>query len=646
VAWDDDLDGPHLRIAASGAARVGVLAGPGTGKTKYGLMRRVARLLTEGVPGDRVLLISFTRVAAADLRDKVAELEVVGAEEVRATTLHAYCLRLLQRDSILALSGRNPRILLDHEKDLMLRDIGGGFGTIHDRRKLLEALLAGWARLATEHPGVALEDEDRSFERKVIRWLNIHRAMLIGEVVPIARRYLSTNPAAEELDAFDHLVIDEYQDLNALEQDLLEVLATNAESLCVAGDDDQSIYSVRYANPLGIRNFLARPDVETHDIAVCGRSPANVVYMANSLIEQAPRRSKPPLEPLFPNRQGEVSIVQWPDDLSEVDGIASAIADDVYRRGIEPGDILVLTNWRRLGQRIRDRVIDLNIPVRSYFTEEILDSDASREALALLRLAIDAADRPAMRVLVGLEEQSGRTSAYQRLLEYCYSHALEPSDVLSRLAAGRHLDGLRVPALVERFRLAMHRVERLRKLELSDLVDELFPADDDTLAELRGIALDSLGVAEKPGDVLDDVVLAVTQDDVPQHPNFVRIMSLHKSKGLTADTVYIVGAVDGILPTVTSTDPAEIQDAIAEGRRLFYVAITRAVKELVISTSRTMDRADAYARRVNFEPSTTRRLGDRVTIRTIASPYIAELGPSAPRGERGSSWLASRSGGA
>jgi ATP-dependent DNA helicase UvrD/PcrA len=102
VAWDDDLAGPHREIAGSGARRIGVLAGPGTGKTSYGLMRRVARLLEQGAPPEEILLISFTRTAAHDLRTKVADLGVPGAEDVRATTLHSYCFSLLQRDAVLA----------------------------------------------------------------------------------------------------------------------------------------------------------------------------------------------------------------------------------------------------------------------------------------------------------------------------------------------------------------------------------------------------------------------------------------------------------------------------------------------------------------------------------------------------------------
>ena len=189
----------------------------------------------------------------------------------------------------------------------------------------------------------------------------------------------------------------------------------------------------------------------------------------------------------------------------------------------------------------------------------------------------------------------------------------------------------------------MRRVNRLHTLALPELIDELFADSEESLADLRGVALNSLQAAEGPSEVLDDIVSAVTQDDVPQHPNFVRVMSLHKSKGLTADAVYIVSAIHGILPTVTSTDQAEVEAAIDEGRRLFYVALTRTANQLVISSSRTMGLAEAHARRVKFQYSTMRRSGNRRTVRTIASPYIAELGPSAPRSQRGSTWLASRS---
>ena len=176
--------------------------------------------------------------------------------------------------------------------------------------------------------------------------------MLIGEVVPEVHKYFTSNPAAEELDSIDHVIVDEYQDLNRLEQSLLDTL-TGAASLCVAGDDDQSIYSVRYANPDGILDYMDRDEVETHKIMVCGRCPEPILSMANSLISQAPGRRKPGLSPKDSAGAGAVAIVQWPDVDAEIDGVVAAIAGDVGSGRREPGDILVLTNWRKIGEGIR-----------------------------------------------------------------------------------------------------------------------------------------------------------------------------------------------------------------------------------------------------------------------------------------------------
>lgn len=640
MAWDDGIEGVHREIAGSTAKRIGVLAGPGTGKTSFGLMRRVVRLLEEGVPGERILLLSFTRVAAADLRHKVAALNALGAEGVRATTLHGYCFSLLQQESILAITGRTPRILLAHEVDLMLRDVGGDFGTIHERRRLLQAFVAGWSRGIQDHPGVAGADEEREFENSVMLWLRTHGAMLIGEVVPLAHRFLTTNPQAAALEAFDHVIVDEYQDLNVLEQHLLDCLASNGD-LCIAGDDDQSIYSVRYANPDGILSFLDRQEVEKYSITVCGRCPKNVLGMANSLIAHAPGRTKDDLTPREETSAGNVAIVQWADVETEVDGIVSAIAADVGSERWEPGQILVLTNWRKIGESIRTRLAELDIPARSFFTEEELRFDEGRAALALLRLVVDEDDTSAMRVLLGLGDATGRTESYQRLLGYCALHSCRPREVLDRLASGEKL-GLTVPALIKRFRWVVAKIDQLRQLGLPELVDALLPAEANAVADLRAVAVDALVEAETADDLLRMVIEVVTQDDVPQNPDFVRVMSLHKSKGLTSQSVYVVAAVDGILPTITSDDPTVVDAAMREGRRLFYVAVTRAASELVISGSSSMDLADANSRRVSIAPKSTRRSGARIVCRTIASPYVAELGPDAPKPQKGETWLQNR----
>lgn len=539
MAWDDNIEGPYRKIAASNHMRIGILAGPGTGKTSLGLMRRVVRFLEEGVSGDRILLLSFTRVAAADLRDKVAALSAPGVKDVRATTLHAHCFRLLQQESVLAITERTPRILLDHEVDLMLRDIGGEFGNIHDRRRLLEAFIAGWARGLENYPGIAGTNEEREFEHSIMSWLRTHKSMLIGEVVPLAYRFLNTNPQAAALDAFDQVIVDEYQDLNILEQQLLDRFASNA-GLCIAGDDDQSIYSVRYANPEGILTFLARENVEKHVLEVCGRCPENILAVANSLIRNAPRRTKGDLRPKDMASRGTIAIVQWPDVDAEIDGIVAAIAGDVSSERREPGKILVLTNWRKIGERIRTRLAELHIPAQSFFSEEELKSDDGKEALALLRLVVNERDAPGLRVILGVGDGTGRSEPYQRLLTFCRDNATEPRTVLDRLNEGQTL-GINIRGIVQHFSRAKGKLELLKGLELSNLVDALFPVDSETTLDLRGIALAAIGDAKSPADLLRCIIEAVTQDEVPQNPDFVRVMSLHKSKGLTSESVFIVG---------------------------------------------------------------------------------------------------------
>jgi DNA helicase II / ATP-dependent DNA helicase PcrA len=636
VTWDEGIDGPHLAIAASDADRIGILAGPGTGKTARGLMRRVARLLEQGVPPQEILLISFTRTAAHDLREKVANLGAAGAEEVRATTLHAYCFSILQRDAVLAITRRHPRPLLDHEVDLMLRDLSGDFGNLDERRQMLLAFEAGWARTTSEHPG-AEDPDDQRFETAVLRWLRHHRAMLIGEVVPIAHAYLRDNPMAEERQRYRHVVVDEYQDLNALEQALLDLLAAEG-GLCIAGDDDQSIYGFRYANPEGILRFLERKEVERIEIGVSGRCPRVVLAMANELIAHAPDRRKPPLEALK-RVDGCVAIVQWSDLDEEVDGLTTAIAQSVERGRREPGDILVLVNRQRVGEMIRTRLKELDVPAHSFFSQESVSTDEAREALALLRLAVGD-DPVSWRVILGIGAADGRAPAYARLADAALEHGAGEMEILDRLHAGERL-GVRVPALLGRFAAAKARLDALPRDDPAAVIDALLPEDVSEVSSLREIAVEELLQAEDLEGLVERIIVRVSQHDVPERPDFVRIMSLHKSKGLTSPAVFLACTVDGVVPTIPSRlTEAEAEAAYNEQRRLVYVALTRAAEELVISSAVRMGVATAASMGVRFAHQQIRRKGRELTAPTIASPYLNEFAASSPAPIRGVDWLA------
>ena len=263
MTWYSDLEGQALKIAQTDMSPLRVVAGPGTGKS-FALKRRVARLLEEGAEARRILGLTFTRNAAANLVDDLRNLGVEGCEYIQAGTLHAYCYGLLSKKHVFDFLGRIPRPIIffnksgvmQYEGAPLLQDIRnyGEFGNKREGTKRIRAFEAAWARLQSDSPGWPFDAIDKEFQKILIDWFTFHGAILIGELVPLALQYLRDNPEAPELKSFDHVLVDEYQDLNKAEQVLIDSLC-NTSSQTVVGDPDQSIYSFRYANPEGIMTF-------------------------------------------------------------------------------------------------------------------------------------------------------------------------------------------------------------------------------------------------------------------------------------------------------------------------------------------------------------------------------------------------------
>lgn len=638
--WNDGIHGTHLAIAASKERRIAVLAGPGTGKTSYGMMRRVARLLEEGTDPGSILLLSFTRTAAHDLRSKVEALGVDGAADVRATTIHSYCFALLQREAVFQATQRTPRPLLDHEAGTMLRDLRGDYGDIRNRRRLLNDFESGWARQISDHPGQSPIPQDRAFEREILDWLHRHNAMLLGEVVPLAYHYVYNNPASQEIQRYQHVLVDEYQDLNYLEQRLITLLSEGEQSnLCIIGDDDQSIYSFRNANPDGILNFYHQPDVERHHIDVCGRCPQQILAVANELISHAPNRQKPPLT-ARQTSQGSVYVVQWENMQEEVNGIAAAIARDLETERFTAGEILVLTNRQRIGEPLRMRLNSLGIPAHSFFSQEAIASDEAIYGLAILRMAVSD-DPVSFRVILGIGDNDQRADAYARLSDFARTVGESESHLLAQAANGAKLP-IRIPALISRYREAIQQLRNLPEDDLAKTVDVLFPPNSLETSAIRDIALAALPECSNLTDLCREIVVRVSQHEIPENPNYVRIMSLHKSKGLTSRSVYVTGMVDGVLPRRNDRQTLQECDAaLDEQRRLLYVAITRASEQLVLSSFLEMELGLASQVGASVNQGRYRRVGNTTVAPTMASPYFNQLGPSCPRPVTGATWLAS-----
>jgi superfamily I DNA/RNA helicase len=641
MPWNTGLQGTPFNIAAYSGTQLRVVAGPGTGKT-FALMRRVARLLEQSVQAKRILAVTFTRTAANDLGDKLAQLGVVGADQVAAKTLHSVSFGLLSRSAVFQMLNRVARPLMAHEQNTMVCDLAPQFGGKKESKKLIEAFEAYWARLQHHDPGWPNNPVEQAFDHALRSWLRFHNAMLVGEVIPLALDFILQNPGHPDIPVYEHVLVDEYQDLNKADQALIEAIGGQA-AVTVIGDEDQFIYSFRFAHPEGIAEY---PDTHTgtHDeqLDECRRCPKRIVAIANSLISHNQRLAPKVLLPHAPNAEGNIYIVQHPSTADEVQTIAEYV--DWYliqNPGMPAGEVLVLSSRRQLGNGIRDRlntIAQQNGRVweaQSFYFEDALNSNRAADGFSLLTLLVDPDDRPSLRYWLGEHAQDCRHRPYRRLREHCEQSGQSPRAALQDVVDGK-LKIAHTGSLAVRFSELNQRLATLKALDIPGLIDALFPDGNAETVSVRHTALLVAPNVSTTKELLDELRVVITQPELPgSQGTAVRIMSLYKSKGLTARLVIIAGCVAGILPYIdTDESPAEQERQRQEQRRLFYVGITRSTETLVLNSSVRMPLASGYTMGM---PLLARQGGDAILQ---ASPFMSELGSSAPPVVLATTWRA------
>jgi superfamily I DNA/RNA helicase len=608
------------------------------------MKRRVARLLESGVEPQRILPVTFTKVAAEDLHRELVQMGVEGCEQLEATTLHSLALRGLMRAHVFQATGRTARPLNDFEKKPLEADLAGQFGGVREVRRRIKAYESAWAREQHHEPGAPADAIDVAFEQALVAWLIFHRSLLIGEVIPIFLEYVRNDPHAPERAEFTHVLVDEFQDLNRAEQELVGLLGENAEE-CIVGDDDQSIYSFKHAHPQGIRTWGegAEPPPSDVEMAECRRCPSRVVRMANSLIARnVDRDAGRVLEAMEANGDGIVRVIRYMTVAQEAQGIANII-QDLVDDGVLPGDILVLAQRDAIGTPIYEALTELGVPTKSYYAEAELETEFAQERYAYLRLLSDTDDRVALRWLVGLYGHNWNEAGYRRVRQECEANGLSPWAVLTALADGE-LHIAHTNNVTNRFEEVRARIDQLRVLMeaggVMAVVNELFPDDEAQVRDIRGIMV---GALEESPDLtihqfLGAVSDAITKPEIPENVEDVRVMSLHKSKGLSSPVTIIAGCVEGLLPRQPAAElsPQEVLASIEEQRRLFYVGITRVKAapphhpgRLILTSAREMP--VAAARRAGISPANT----SYGQAKLLPSRFLGEFNGHAPGTEQG-----------
>ncbi len=642
--WLEGIEGDALPLLITSDTKVmRVVAGPGSGKTT-GLKRRVTRLIRDkGVSAEKIFVGTFTRAIAAELAgalgvsatsDELSEERV----DVEVSTLHALALRLIRRHPT-ARPGRTLRFLLGFERDAMLYDIGEVMPNLPkhtDRKKELSRVCSAWAA------GTNLEMA--GFIGEMDRWLRSHAGMLIDEVVQLARIGLESGDILAG--CFDEVIIDEYQDLTAAEQQLVENIWSERGSLVVLGDDDQSIYSFRFNHPGGITEFVDRwkseslVDLDIPDNRRCGRV---IVDLANAMM--ATSGSKKP--PMISRRgeEGELSLVYWPSVGREVGGLAK------YMKARKDVQFLVLVPRRFIGYKLKDAVGN---DAQTSFHEEVLEIPIVQERFALASLVENPDDRVALRAVLGFQSNGiehgpkRNAKAYKSIEGIPTSglqllHAIVKGEINAKGQGSQHLRA--------RARSTLEFFEELGDdPDPGEVIAAVFDpalaakvADDDRrekarrdLEQLRDAAL---AAYEGPGNIELSAILdhlryriAMRTPLLETKDTRVRIMTLHGAKGLEADVVVVAGAADQIIPGIVRKTASEAQKIREEQRRLLYVSVTRARRELVISWPKSMEYKEATKNNVRIDMVWSRSDATQVIKlgRTALLPDIAQKPQAGP----------------
>jgi len=635
MPWDDHLEPPYLNVAQHSGSPLRVLAGPGTGKT-FSIMKRVSRLIEEEDNLQSILLVTFTRMAARDLVRKISEIGIPDGIDVEATTLHSLSFSILNKEQVIEATSRTPRPLLKFEMDPILHDLKHqGLGGIRDLRKNIRAYESAWARLQREEPGWAQSDDDKQLEDALLAWLKFHNAMLIGELIPITLDYLRSNPVSPYSKKYEHVVVDEFQDLNKAEQVLIRYLIENPDNICIAGDDDQSIYAFKYANPEGIREFNTVYS-NTHDevLTECRRCPKIIVKVASELIAKNNRYPKV-LSEKSDNIEGEIDIIQWNGPKKEAEGIGKIVKHFIEREGIPPGEVLILAQRQQIAKNIEEEIKRYNINVINYYNDDILNNDISKERYVILNLLAYPNDRVTLRWWLGRESNNWNASSYSKLREHCETTNDTIIVALEKLKDGT-INISRSQRLVDRYNRLTALKEQIGETTGIDLINILFPGNMEECKDLRNSALRIMDEDISAKDLIDRLREEIIHPEIPLQRNEVSIMSLHKAKGLEADLVIIPACVEGLIPSIDrDKTTAEQQGELEENRRLFYVGITRTKKVLILSSFLWMN--IGLASRMKIQHTVSGNLA-----KVQSSQFIRELGRNCPSPVKGEDFIRER----
>lgn len=635
AAYLETLNDPQKQAVTSESRRLLVLAGAGSGKTRV-ITSRIGWLsLEKGISPFSILAVTFTNKAAKEMRERLAEL-VPAAEELTVRTFHSFCAWMLRRNGAALGLGRNFVIYDDEDSRNLLKTVWPA----RDRRT--HTRLAGLVSRAKDF-GLTPEDDlsDISPDPDFKKAFALYEAKLrqtgnvdFGDLISLSVKLLSENPEIRNRfrQRFKAVLVDEYQDSNYMQFALLKELTGDETSLCVVGDDDQSIYRFRGALVQNILDFPREfPGTEIIRLEENYRSTGNILAAASGLIAHNRNRMGKTLWSRKPDGPG-IKVFYCEDQEEE----AMLCARMVQQSG-QPGGSAILYRTNAQSRVLEKRLRMANVPYVIVGSISFYSREEIKDALAYLSLLVNPADEIAFRRIANKPARGISKTSVETLVAYAYENGKTFLEIcaqppLEKRAAtrSREFAGLFDSWLSGEDTNLGGLIKRvIRDSGLWDYYQESDKADSTSrsknLEELVSAAADFSPGEEGLADFLELIALDQSAFDQDQDStgDKVTLITMHNTKGLEFDHVYITGLEQGLFPR------EEDDEGLEEERRLFYVALTRARESLVITSCR---RRLLFGRYDQFEPS---RFLDELPperlevtgapARNVPSPYHAGL---------------------
>ena len=629
-----------------------ILAGAGSGKTRV-LTHRVAYLIEEqGVNPWNILAITFTNKAAGEMRDRVDQLVTFGAESVWVATFHSTCVRILRRYIDRLGFDHNFTIYDSDDQKTLMKDICKRL-QIDTKTYKEKAILGAISSAKDELIGpeeYELNNMADFGKRKIAaaykeyqKQLRNNNALDFDDLIVKTVELFQMNP--DILDAyqerFKYIMVDEYQDTNTAQFRLISLLASKYQNLCVVGDDDQSIYKFRGANIGNILNFESVfPNARTIKLEQNYRSTQTILDAANHVIQNNVGRKRKTL--WTANGNGTPIIYQqFMTAYEEAEYIAGEITKKVGEGEYRYNDCAILYRTNAQSRLFEEKFLPANIPYKIIGGINFYARKEIKDLLAYLKTVDNAKDDLEVRRIINVPKRGIGATTLAKVQDYAAEHAIS---FYNALRAAEEIPSLgRSAAKVRPFvtfiqtlrtQQEYFSVEELLKeiIEQTGYVKEL-EAEDTEEARARIENIDELiskvasyeEEAENPtlSGFLEEVALVADIDNLEEDSDRVLLMTLHSAKGLEFPNVYMAGMEDGIFPsymTIISEDPSDIE----EERRLCYVGITRAKRQLTITSARTrMIRGETQYNKVSrFVQEIPREL---VQVGNTIKPKVQEL---------------------